>query len=93
MLLFSGLMAIAIHPVMAIGMRAFSDSPMMVALLLIFLMMLLSLYTSISGIVKAEMFPPHVRALGVGFSYAVGNAVQWLYSLNRPVLKTVSLSM
>lgn len=75
MLLFSGLMAIAIYPVMAIGMRAFSDSPMMVALLLIFLMMLLSLYTSISGIVKAEMFPPHVRALGVGFSYAVGNAV------------------
>lgn len=93
MLLFSGLMAIAIHPVMAIGMRAFSDSPMMVALLLIFLMMLLSLYTSISGIVKAEMFPPHVRALGVSFSYAVGNAVQWLYSLNQPVLKTVSLSM
>lgn len=72
MLLFSGLMAIAIYPVMAIGMRAFSDSPMMVALLLIFLMMLLSLYTSISGIVKSEMFPPHVRALGVGFSYAVG---------------------
>ena len=24
---------------------------------------------------KAEMFPPHVRALGVGFSYAVGNAL------------------
>ena len=30
-------------------------------------MMLLSFYTSISGLVKAEMFPPHVRALGVGF--------------------------
>ncbi|MBM7141787.1 MFS transporter [Acinetobacter sp. 105-3] len=75
MLLFSSLMAIAIYPVMAIGMRTFSDSPVIVALLLIFLMMLLSLYTSISGIVKAEMFPPHVRALGVGFSYAVGNAV------------------
>lgn len=75
MLLFSGLMAISIYPVMAIGMRYFSDTPFMVALLLIFLMMLLSLYTSIGGIVKAEMFPSHVRALGVGFSYAVGNAI------------------
>lgn len=37
--------------------------------------MLLSLYTSISGLVKAEMFPPHIRALGVGFAYAVGNAM------------------
>jgi MHS family alpha-ketoglutarate permease-like MFS transporter len=34
-----------------------------------------SFYTSISGIVKAEMFPPHVRALAVGLSYAVGNAL------------------
>lgn len=75
MLLFSALMAIFIYPVMAIGMRYFSDAPVMVAALLIFLMLLLSLYTSIGGIVKAEMFPPHVRALGVGFSYAVGNAI------------------
>ncbi|HEY0200939.1 MAG TPA: alpha-ketoglutarate permease, partial [Burkholderiaceae bacterium] len=30
---------------------------------------------SISGIVKAEMFPPEVRALGVGLAYAVGNAI------------------
>ena len=60
---------------MVIGMRSFVDSPVIIALLLIFLMMLLSFYTSISGLVKAEMFPPHVRALGVGFSYAVGNAL------------------
>jgi len=33
-----------------------------------------SFYTSISGLVKAEMFPPHVRALAVGLSYAIGNA-------------------
>lgn len=33
-----------------------------------------SLYTSISGIVKAEMFPIETRALGVGFCYAIGNA-------------------
>lgn len=75
MLAFSGTMAIFIYPVMVIWMPHFSYSPLMVALLLIFLMMLLSFYTSISGLVKAEMFPPHVRALGVGFSNAVGNAI------------------
>ena len=34
-----------------------------------------ALYTSISGLFKAELFPVHVRALGVGLSYGVGNAV------------------
>jgi len=34
-----------------------------------------SFYTSISGVVKAELFPTAVRALGVGFTYAVGNAL------------------
>jgi len=75
MLAFSLLSAIFIYPVMVTGMRSFVDSPVIITLLLIFLMMLLSFYTSISGLVKAEMFPPHVRALGVGFSYAVGNAL------------------
>jgi len=75
MLAFSLLSAIFIYPVMVTGMRSFVDSPVIITLLLIFLMMLLSFYTSISGLVKAEMFPAHVRALGVGFSYAVGNAL------------------
>ncbi len=29
----------------------------------------------ISGLVKAEMFPAEVRALGVGLSYAIANAI------------------
>jgi MFS transporter, MHS family, alpha-ketoglutarate permease len=33
-----------------------------------------SFYTSIGGLVKAELFPMHVRALGVGLSYAIANA-------------------
>jgi MHS family alpha-ketoglutarate permease-like MFS transporter len=33
-----------------------------------------SFYTSISGIVKAELFPMEVRALGVGLPYAIANA-------------------
>jgi MHS family alpha-ketoglutarate permease-like MFS transporter len=35
---------------------------------------ILSLYTSVSAIVKAEMFPVEVRAVGVGLSYAIANA-------------------
>ncbi|CAM5449411.1 hypothetical protein ECAE60S_02733 [Eoetvoesiella caeni] len=35
----------------------------------------MSFYTSISGIVKSEMFPPEVRALGVGLAYALANAI------------------
>jgi MHS family alpha-ketoglutarate permease-like MFS transporter len=34
-----------------------------------------SFYTSISGLVKAELFPMHVRALGVGLAYAIANAI------------------
>jgi MHS family alpha-ketoglutarate permease-like MFS transporter len=38
-------------------------------------LLIISFYTSISGILKAEMFPAQVRALGVGLSYAVANAL------------------
>jgi MHS family alpha-ketoglutarate permease-like MFS transporter len=44
-------------------------------LLLIGCLAILSCYTAISGVVKAEMFPAHVRALGVGMPYALGVAI------------------
>ena len=44
-------------------------------LLLIGCLAILSCYTAISGVVKAEMFPADVRALGVGMPYAVGVAI------------------
>jgi len=75
MILFSLLMLIFIYPTMWLGMNHFSYSPIIITLLLVFMMLLLSFYTSISGLVKAEMFPPHLRALGVGLSYATGNAI------------------
>ncbi|MBP0492820.1 MFS family transporter [Roseomonas indoligenes] len=34
-----------------------------------------SLYTSISGVVKAELFPAEIRALGVGLGYAIANSL------------------
>lgn len=39
------------------------------------LFLILSFYTSVSGIFKASLFPEHVRALGTGFSFALGNAI------------------
>lgn len=32
-------------------------------------------YTSVNAIVKAELFPAEVRALGVGLGYALANSV------------------
>ncbi|TDN69874.1 MFS family transporter [Paraburkholderia sp. BL10I2N1] len=43
--------------------------------LIVVALAIVSLYTSISGLIKAEMFPAEVRALGVGLSYALANAV------------------
>ncbi|WP_312935897.1 MFS family transporter [Pseudomonas sp.] len=50
-------------------------SPIMAFLLVTVALAIVSLYTSISGLVKAEMFPAQVRALGVGLAYAVANAL------------------
>jgi MHS family alpha-ketoglutarate permease-like MFS transporter len=44
-------------------------------LLITLALAIISFYTSAAGIVKAEMFPPEVRALGVGLAYAVANAM------------------
>ncbi len=43
--------------------------------LLIVAMIILSGYTSINAVVKAELFPAHIRALGVGLPYALTLAI------------------
>lgn len=50
------------------------SSPFLAFVLITLALAIVSFYTSISGLVKAEMFPPQVRALGVGLAYAVANA-------------------
>jgi MHS family alpha-ketoglutarate permease-like MFS transporter len=44
-------------------------------LLIMTALTVLSSYTAISGLVKAEMFPANVRALGVGLPYGVAVAL------------------
>ena len=73
MMLFGALGAIFTVPILTSMQHA--SSPAMAGLLIVVALAIVSFYTSISGIVKAEMFPPEVRALGVGFAYAVANAI------------------
>ncbi|MBB4220016.1 MFS family transporter [Variovorax guangxiensis] len=73
MLLFGGLGALATVPILTALQH--TTSPLLAFVLIIAALAIVSFYTSISGIVKAEMFPPEVRALGVGLAYAVANAI------------------
>ena len=73
MLIFGGLAAICTVPVLTMLQSVYS--PWLAFMLVMISLLITSFYTSISGILKAEMFPPEVRALGVGLSYAVANAV------------------
>ena len=73
MILFTGLSTLTTVPLMtAIGA---TKSPVTAFILITVALAIVSLYTSISGLVKAEMFPAHVRAIGVGLAYAIGNAL------------------
>jgi MHS family alpha-ketoglutarate permease-like MFS transporter len=73
MLLFSTLGAISTIPVM-MSLQSVTD-PIIAFALISVALAVVSFYTSIAGIVKAEMFPIEVRALGVGLAYAIGNAI------------------
>jgi MHS family alpha-ketoglutarate permease-like MFS transporter len=73
MMLFGALGAIATVPILTALQSV--KSPVIAFLLIILALAIVSFYTSISGIVKAEMFPAEVRALGVGLAYAVANAI------------------
>jgi len=73
MLLFGGLGALSTVPILTALQGV--TSPWTAFLLIILALAIVSFYTSISGIVKAEMFPSEVRALGVGLAYAVANAL------------------
>jgi MHS family alpha-ketoglutarate permease-like MFS transporter len=54
---------------------ATSTSVTMVFLILMGAMLLQAGYTAISAVVKAELYPAHVRTLGVALPYALANAM------------------
>jgi len=51
------------------------SDPLAAFLLLLLPLFVLSGYTSLSAILKAELFPTHVRALGVALPYALAHAI------------------
>jgi len=73
MLLFGGLATLGTVPLM----YAIADvkSPLAAYGLIVIALAIVSFYTSISGLVKSEMFPPEVRAMSVGLAYAIANAI------------------
>jgi len=48
-----------------------THSPLIAFLLIMVALVIVSGYTSINAVVKAELFPAEVRALGVGLPYAL----------------------
>jgi MHS family alpha-ketoglutarate permease-like MFS transporter len=72
MMLFGALGAIGTVPI-AMALQHVS-SPLEAFALITLALAIVSFYTSVSGIVKAELFPTPVRALGVGLAYAIANA-------------------
>jgi MHS family alpha-ketoglutarate permease-like MFS transporter len=50
-------------------------SPVLAFALIAAALVALSGYTAISGVLKAEMFPAHIRTLGVALPYAIANTI------------------
>ena len=73
MLCFGALATLCTVPILTALQNV--SSPWAAFGLVMLALLIVSFYTSISGILKAEMFPAQVRALGVGLSYAVANAL------------------
>lgn len=52
-----------------------TKNPWMAFLIMVVALAILSGYTACGAIIKAEMFPTHIRAVGVGLPYAIVGAV------------------
>ncbi|WP_235780082.1 MFS transporter [Sinomonas notoginsengisoli] len=73
LIVFGVLGAIFTWPIMST--LAGVKDPFIAFLLMLAALMIVINYTSISAIVKAELFPASVRALGVGLGYAIANSL------------------
>jgi len=72
MLIFTSLATLFAVPILFAIQSA--TGPFQAFLLVLAGLMIAAFYTPISGLVKADLFPPSIRALGVGLPYAIGNA-------------------
>lgn len=72
-LIFSGLATVLTVPILSA--LAGVHSPVQAFALVLAGLTINAFYTSVAGVFKAELFPTHVRALGVGLAYGIGNAL------------------
>lgn len=70
LLIAFGILA-AVMVVPSLTLLSHTSNPLLAFLLMVVPLAVSSLYTSISAIVKAELFPTSIRALGVGLPYAL----------------------
>ena len=73
MILFTGTAALLVVPILE-ALRT-TTSPLQAFVLVAGGLLIASFYTPIAGLVKAELFPAEIRALGVGLPYAIANAM------------------
>ncbi|MFG3157839.1 MFS transporter [Streptomyces sp. NPDC048219] len=69
LLAFGGLGALVVVPSLTLLSR--TSNPLLAFLLMVVPLAVASLYTSISAVVKAELFPTSIRAMGVGLPYGL----------------------
>jgi MFS transporter, MHS family, alpha-ketoglutarate permease len=73
MVSFGVLGVLATYPIF-VTLESVRD-PYVAGLLVMGALVIVSGYSAISGVVKAEMFPAHIRALGVALPYAIANTI------------------
>jgi MHS family alpha-ketoglutarate permease-like MFS transporter len=73
MIIFSGAATLTAAPIM-LFMSSVSN-PIIAFALVVAGLTITCFYTSISGILKADLFPTEIRGLGVGLPHAIGNSL------------------
>ncbi len=68
-----GLGAVAVWPIMSV--IASCESALLALILVCSAVVILAGYSAVNAVVKAELFPTPIRALGVSLPYALGNAI------------------
>ena len=65
----------ALFSVPLLTMLKSTTSPVQAFFLVLMGLVICAFYTPVTGVLKADLFPASIRALGVGFPYAIGNAL------------------
>lgn len=74
LVLFGILATLIVYPILTL-IRGSGGNVWMAFGLVMVPLLVMSIYTSIGGLIKAELFPTEVRVMGVGFPYAVMTAL------------------